>query len=103
MGSGHELAIVAALLEQDLGMCLLEVAGANLCRRDLRRNRENRHAGSVAIEQTIDEREMAGSAAPRAEGEPARRVRRGTRREGRHLLMTDMHPFDLALTTEEIG
>jgi hypothetical protein len=56
-------AVVAAFLEQMLGMRLLEVSAADLGRRDMRRNAKHGHARAMAVEKAIDEMEVAGSAA----------------------------------------
>ena len=49
-GARDELAVVATLLEQRLRVRLLEIAAANLGRRDLRGNAEHRNARAVTIE-----------------------------------------------------
>jgi hypothetical protein len=48
--AGDQLTIVAALLEQRLGMRLLEIAGADFRGRHLRRDSEHRDARAVATE-----------------------------------------------------
>ena len=47
--------------------------------------------------------EIAGPAAAGADGEFTRQMRFGARREGRHLLVPDMNPLDLALTAQRVG
>ena len=54
-------------------MRFLEIAGADLGRGNMRGNREHRHARAVAIEQAIDEVEIARAAAPGADRERAGR------------------------------
>jgi hypothetical protein len=60
---------MAALLEQGLGMGLLEKAGTNSLRRDMRRNAEHRDPRAVAVEQAVDEMQVAGSATASADRE----------------------------------
>ena len=98
--AGDQLAVVAALLEQRLRVCFLEIAGADLGRRDLRGDRKHRHARSVAIEQAVDQVQIARPAAPRADGELTREMCLRTRREGGNLFVPDMHPLDLALAAK---
>ena len=103
VGPRDQLTIVTALLEQVLRMGFLEISGADLGRRDLRRNRKHRHARAVTIEQAIDEVQIAGSAAAGADRELSCQVRLGAGRESRDLLVPDMHPFDLALASQSVG
>jgi hypothetical protein len=49
-------------------MGFLEISGAEFGRRDLCGNRKYRQARSMAIEQAIDEVQIAGSAAAGADG-----------------------------------
>src|SRR5208282_2656796 len=75
-------------------MRLLEIIGANLAARDMRRNCENRHGASMAIEQPVDEVKVAGIATPGADCQLAGDVRVGARVKGRHFLVADVNPFD---------
>ena len=84
-------------------MGFLEIACADLGRRDLRSDGEHGHPRAVAVEQAVDEMEVAGTAAAGADGELARQMRLGARREGRDLLVSDMDPFDLALAAKRVG
>ena len=70
VGAGDELAVMAAFLEQVLRMGFLEIASADLGRRNLRGDRQHRHARAVAVEQAVDEVQIARAAASRADGEP---------------------------------
>jgi hypothetical protein len=56
----------------------------------------------VAIEQTVDEVQIARSAAACADGQLAGQMRLGTGGECGDLLVPDMEPFDLALTADGI-
>src|SRR4029077_20572043 len=79
------------------------IPGAELGRRDLRRNGKYRHARPVTVEQTVDEMQIARATASRTDRELSCQVRLGTGRESRDLLVPHMHPFDLALAADRIG
>ena len=68
----------------------------------MRGDGEHRHARAVAIEQAVDEVQVAWPAAAGADGELAGQMRFGTGREGRDLLVPDMDPLDLALAADGI-
>ena len=103
LGFGDQLAIVAAFLEKHFRVRLLEIPGADLRRRYLRRDRQHRHARPVAIEQAVDQMQIAGSAAPGADRELARQMRFGARCKSGDLLMPDMNPLDFGLPAERVG
>src|SRR3984893_18351125 len=94
---------MAALLEQILRMGFLEISRPHLSRRDLRRNRKHRNARAVAVEQAVDEVQIAGPAAAGTNGELTRQMRLGTSREGRDFLMADVDPLDLALSPQRVS
>ncbi len=93
---------MTAFLEQVLRMRLLKVTGADLRRRDMGRDRQHRHPRPVAVEQAIDEVQIARSAAARAHREFTCQVRLGAGSEGGNFLVPDMDPLDLALTANGI-
>src|SRR5882757_841110 len=57
----------------------------------------------MAVKQTVDQVQVARSAAAGADREFPRQMRLGARRKGRDLLMTDVNPLDLALSPQRIG
>jgi hypothetical protein len=57
----------------------------------------------VAIEQAIDEVQVAGSAAPRADGKLARQMRLSAGRECGCLLVAHMNPLDFPLAPDRVG
>jgi hypothetical protein len=57
----------------------------------------------VAVEESVDEMKIAGSAAAGADSELARQMRFGGCGESGNLFMPNMHPFDLALAAKRIG
>jgi hypothetical protein len=71
MRAGDELAIVAAFAEQRLGVRFLEITGADLRRGNVRGDGKHRYARPMAVEETIDEVEITGSAAAGADRECA--------------------------------
>src|SRR5882672_3770173 len=94
---------MTAFLEQDLRMGFLKISGADLGRRDLRRNGKHRHARAMAVEQSVDEMQVSGPATARAHRELTGQMRLGARREGCHLLVPDMHPLDPTLAAQRVG
>ena len=57
----------------------------------------------MAVEQAVDEVQVARPAAAGADGELAGQVRLGAGREGGDLLVPDMDPLDLAVAADGIG
>src|SRR5262249_53976964 len=82
---------------------LLEIGAADFGARDVGGDREHRHAAAMAVEQAVDEMQVAGPAAAGTDGEFAREVRLGAGGEGRGLLVAQMHPRDLLLLAQRIG
>ena len=100
---GDQLAVVAAFAEQVLRMGLLEIARPDLGRREVGRDRQHRHARAMAIEQAVDEMQVAGAAASGAHRKAAAEMRLGARREGSDLLVAHVEPFDLSLAADRVG
>src|ERR1700737_3770624 len=84
-------------------MGFLEISGAKLGRRDLRRNGKHWHTRPLTVERAIDEVQIAGAAAPGADRKLSCQMRLGAGRESCDLLVPYMHPFYLALATDRIG
>ena len=57
----------------------------------------------MAVEEAVDEMQVAGAAAAGADGEAAGDMGVGARGEGGDLLMPDMQPFDAAGSAQRIG
>ena len=91
---GDQLDIVRAFDEQLLGMGLLEVGPADLDARDVGGDRQHRHAAAMAVEQAVDQVQVARAAAAGAHRELAAEMRLGAGSEGAGLLVAHMHPFD---------
>jgi hypothetical protein len=99
----HELAIARALLEQALGMSLLEIVRTDLHGRDLRRDRHHGNARALAVEETVDEMEVTGAAAAGADREVAGNMRLGAGGEGGDLFVAHVQPFDAAAPANGVG
>jgi hypothetical protein len=102
-GAGDQLAIMTAFLEKRLRVCLLEITAADLGRGDVGGDAEHRDPRAMTIEQSIDEVQIAGSAAACADGEFSRQMRLGAGRECGDLLMAYVEPLDLAVAAHGIG
>jgi len=57
----------------------------------------------MAVEQTVNEMQLARSAAPRTDGEFIGEIRFSACSERGHLLVTHIEPLDLGLTTNGIS
>src|SRR5579871_3285933 len=98
-----QLAIMAALAKQTFGPGFLEIAAADLRRRDLRCDREHRNTRAMAVVQAVDQMHVAGTAAAGTDGKLPGQMRFCTGRKGCDLLMADMDPLDLVLTAQLVG
>src|SRR6185437_3671309 len=97
-----ELTVVAALAEQRLRMGLLEVARADFPGRNVSGDGQHRHTRALAIEEPVDQVQVARSAAAGADGEAPREMGLRARGESSHLLVPDVNPFDLALPAQAV-
>ena len=84
-------------------MRLLEEVRADLGRGDLRRDRHHRHAGALAVEETVDEMQIARAAAAGADGEVARDMRVGAGGEGGHFFVAHVQPLHAAAPAHGVG
>ncbi len=100
---GHQLDEVTAFAEQLLRMRLLEIAQADLGRRDMRGNGKHRLPAAVAIEQPIDQMQIARPATAGAHRQLAGHRGFGPGGECRHLFVAHMHPFDALHLAQRIG
>ena len=57
----------------------------------------------MAVEEAVDEVQIAGPATVSANGELTRQMRLGAGREGRDLLVPDVDPLDFALSPQGVG
>ena len=102
LGTGDELAVVAALLERQGGVGLLEVAGADLGARDLGGQRQHRRHAAMGVVEAVDQVQVPGPAAARAGHQPTGQLRLGTSRERAGLLVSHVHPIDAVVAADSI-
>jgi len=93
---------MTAFLEQCFRVRLLEIAAADFGGGDLRGDREHGDPRAVAIEQAVDEVQVARPAAPGTNGEGARQMRVGAGGESGDLLVPEVYPPELALAPDRI-
>ena len=93
-GVGSVLDVDRAFAEEFLRVGLLEVSGTDLRGGNVCGDRQHRDAGALRIEQAIDQVQVARTATADADRQLAGQGCLGARREGRRLLVTDMHPLD---------
>ena len=103
IGVGDQLDVMAALLEQGLRMGRLEVVAADFRRRDVGGDSQHRHAAAMAVEQAVDQVEVAGTATPRADGQLAGQIGFCARGEGGAFLMAHVHPIDDVQPAQRVG
>lgn len=101
-GVGDQLAVVAALGEQPVGMGLLEVAEADLRGGDVGGEREHRGHRAVGVVQAVDQVQVPRAAGARAGREPTGDLRLRAGREGRRLLVADLDPVDVTRPADRV-
>ncbi len=102
-GDADHLAVVAALFEEILRMGLLKVAGADLVAGDMCGDGEDGNTAAVAVEEAVDEVQVAGTAAGGADGERAGEVGFGSGGEGSDLFVADVRPLEGAIFADSVG
>ena len=91
---GDQLAIMAAFAEQVLRMGLLEIAAADLGRRDVRGDRQHRHAAALASNRPLIRCRLPGPQLPAQTASSPVSCGFGAGGEGRGLLVPDVDPVD---------
>jgi len=84
-------------------MGFLEIARADLGRGNVSRDRHHRHPRAVAVEQTIDQVQVAGTATSGADRETTCDMRIRAGRERGDFLVPDMQPLNAAMAAQGIG
>jgi hypothetical protein len=84
-------------------MRLLKIARADFRGRNVRSDTEDGYARSMALEQAVDEMQVARPAAAGADRKVAGEMCLGARREGGDLFMPHVNPLDRALAADCIG
>ena len=100
---GHEFAIHAAFAKQLLRVRRLKVVRSNLGRRDMCGDGEHRRARALAVEQAVDQVQVAGTAGTGAHGETTGHLGLGAGGEGGDLLVAHVHPVDDTTATDRLG
>ncbi len=91
---GDQFDIVATVLEETFRMCGLEIIDADFAARDVGRDRQYGYAVALAIEQAVDQMQIAGTAAAGAHRKTSRKMSLRPGRESRSLLMAHVDPID---------
>ena len=81
----------------------LEIVDADLAARDVCRDRQHRHAAAMAVEQAVDQMQVARPAAAGADRQLAGQMRLGTRGKGTGLLVPHVDPVDGSQAPQRIG
>ena len=74
----------------------LEIIDADLGAGDVCRDREHRGPAAMAVEEPVDQMQVAGSATSGTDGQSTGQLRLRARRECRGLFVPDVDPVDLA-------
>jgi hypothetical protein len=80
----------------------LKIVDPDLAARDMGGNRQDRHAAALAIEQAIDQMEIAGTTAARAHGKVPSEMSFGSRSESGSFLMAHVDPIDRFSSPERV-
>ena len=83
-------------------MCFLKIAGTDLACWNLRRDRQNRHAGAVSVEQSIDQMKVARPARPGANRQAPGQLGLGGRRESCGLFVAQVHERNMTIALHGI-
>ncbi|RML84546.1 hypothetical protein ALQ89_06473 [Pseudomonas amygdali pv. tabaci] len=103
LGVADQFDEVAALLEQLLRVGFLKVIQADFRGRNVRSNRQHRHAVAMAVVQAIDQVQVARSAAACTDRQLAAGCRLGTGGEGCDFFMTGVHPANRIGAFQAVG
>jgi hypothetical protein len=100
---GYQFDVVAAVLEEAFRMRRLKIIDADFRTRDVRGDGEHGNAAALAVEESVDEVQIAGTAAAGTDGEFTRQMRFSPRREGRALFVAHVYPLDRLEPPQGIG
>src|ERR1700744_2511606 len=93
---------MAAFPEQILGMRFLEISRTNFSGGNMGCNREHWYARAMAIEEPVDQMQIAGSAASGADRKRAGQVRLGAGGKRRNFFVAHMHPLYSPLASDRV-
>jgi hypothetical protein len=94
---------VAAFAEELIGMGLLEITGADLGGGNMRGNGQDGSHAAVGVEQSVDQVQIARTAAPGTNRQLTRELCLGSGRERRSLFVANIHPLDFTTAVESVG
>jgi hypothetical protein len=93
---------MAAPREKLFRMSFLKISAPDFGARNLRRNRQNGHAATLAIVQAIDQMQVSGPAASGAHSQFASEMRLCACRERGGLLIACSNPLDLLASANRV-
>ncbi len=93
---------MTAVLEKLFGVRLLKIRRTKLSTGNLRRNRQDRNAAAMTIEETVDEMQVTGTTASGADREPIRQMRFRASSKSRRFLVPHVDPLDLFMFADGI-
>ena len=94
---------MTALPKEILRTGFLEICAANLTAWNLRCNRQHRDTAALAIIESVDQMQIAGTAASCADSKISGEVGLSSCSEGRDLLVSYVNPLHLPLSPNRIG
>src|ERR1700739_252760 len=97
------LAVVAALCKEVFRVGFLKITAANFAARDLSCEREHWNAAAREIIKTVDQRQIAGAATPRASRQSSSKMSFCPGREGGRLFVAHVNPLNLLLPSNRVG
>jgi hypothetical protein len=103
VGVGYEFDVVAAFPEQNFRMRGLKIGTADFRARDVCRDREDGYPAAMAVEEPVDQMEIPGPAAPRADRQLTGQMRLGPGRKRRGFLVPHMDPLNFFLPAQGVG
>src|SRR6202011_1001785 len=93
----YQFTVMAALREEMFGFGLLKISAANFIAGNLRGDSQYGNATAVTVVQPVDQMQVPGSAASRANRQPPGEMRLRSSSKGRRLFMSHMNPLNLFL------
>ena len=102
-GDADHLTIVAALFEEILGMGFLKVVGADFGAGYVRGDGKDGNTAAMAVEEAVDEMQVAGTAACGADGERAGKMRVGAGGECGDFFVAHVDPLQGAVSAQRVG
>src|SRR6267143_2799319 len=103
LGIGNQLDIMAAIPEQAFRMCCLEIIDSDFAAGDVGCDCQNRHAVALAVEQAVDQMEIAWTAAPGAHSKAPGKMSFSSRRKSGGLFMPHANPVDRLSSPQRVS